>query len=77
MTKQEKDRVLEIAEELGIGAEEHGSYSGRFMFGERTEAVIFPSVELAAEVAGYYRAKHGERLVFRWDDMGKSDIIMY
>lgn len=73
MTLDDAKKIVDIARENGVGLGLRPTYSGRGMFGKTTAGVVGGTVEIveAATLAGLKPRE------FKWDDMGKSDMIAY
>ena len=65
-------KIKRIAENRGLSFRD--DYSGRFMFGAECIGFVGENAECAA-LACLIRRKTGEE--FRYDNMGKSDMIYY
>jgi hypothetical protein len=73
MTTEERSVFMGKLKELGLECKEYDNYSGRNMFGTKTDGVIVPSYtqytcNVVADELGIY---------LRLDTLGKSDLILY
>lgn len=76
MTTQQAIDLQRIAAEHDIDVGSYADYSGRGMFGERTQAITLGSRRSIDRLSGLYEAKHGTPLELRIDNLGR-DYIAY
>ena len=76
MTDGVLEAILEIADENNIEIEEvRNDYSGRFMFGQNTNAIIVTNSDEKGVLQHAYNKTHKDKIVLKIDSMGMDYVI--
>lgn len=70
-------RIVAIADELGLDVTLRAEYSGRGMFGRTTAAVVGYRSDIEKCLRTYPMTHNEDAEQVVWDAMGKSDSIAY